>query len=93
MNFMKGGSMIKKLKCWFFGHLWIQKGFNKIRHIQEDEDFITTSFSDHHLFICRRCSEIREHACTFNYYEISEESPYFSNNKDVYGNQNDEQCD
>ena len=71
--------MLRKFKCWFYGHDWVQKGYNRIRHtIFNGNDIIESVYKDHFLFFCRRCSEIREHTCEFDYFDLSEDAPVFA---------------
>lgn len=71
--------MLKWLKCWIYGHDWTQKGFNRITHTTwDDDEIIQCGQRDHFLFFCRRCTEIREHACEFHYYDLSEDCPVFT---------------
>ena len=71
--------MIKRFKCWLYGHDLVQKGFNRIRHTfidEESTEWIATR--DHFLFICRRCCCIQEFHCDNHYYDISENAPVYS---------------
>lgn len=71
--------MIKWFRCWLYGHDWMQKGFNRIRHtIFENNEVLESKLKDHYLFFCRCCSEIKEHACEYHYFDLSEDAPVFA---------------
>lgn len=73
-------TMIKRFKCWLYGHDWVQRGFNRIRHTTWDSGEVIESVQrDHYLFFCRCCTEIKEHACEYHYFDFSEDSPVFAN--------------
>ena len=51
--------MIKKFKCWFFGHNWQQKGQSPKFYKDYDERHLYTTLN--FLFFCPTCSTFKEY--------------------------------
>lgn len=72
--------MIKRFKCWLFGHDWVQKGFSRIRDsiVNNNGDEVEGHTKDHLLYFCRRCHELNEIHLDTWYADISEQAPIFA---------------
>lgn len=65
--------MIKKIKCWLFGHIWKQVGNKRIKHVETTEGIeVYSIYKDHFLFTCMRCQCFWEHECNNTYDQIGE---------------------
>lgn len=71
--------MLKRFRCWLYGHDWVQKGYNSISHTTyKNNEIIDIRRRDHYLFFCRCCFEIKEHSCEQHYFDLSEDAPVFA---------------
>lgn len=71
--------MLKRFRCWLYGHDFMQKGFNRIRHTTySKKEIIESVLKDHYLFICRCCGEFKEYECSNSYFDVSENDPVFA---------------
>ena len=65
--------MLKKIKCYLFGHDWVQKGGACIKHTVVDGDEIMYQCNrDHFLLLCRRCHDFKELHCEYHYDQVGE---------------------
>ncbi|HUU88557.1 MAG TPA: hypothetical protein VMX17_12500 [Candidatus Glassbacteria bacterium] len=56
--------MIKKIKCFIFGHDWSNIAMNNLQYY-EDNEYLNTQL--HILRICGHCEKIQEHVCDCGY--------------------------
>lgn len=63
--------MLKKLRCWLFGHDWKQQGFHRMHHKEMDRDFVTSVYRDHLLYLCKYCHAIKEVHLDNSYYPLA----------------------
>lgn len=82
MNVSGKTIMFRKLKCYLLGHSWKQVGYNKIVHQDVEEGQIVMECrKDHFLFICTRCTCLREEICEHGYYEVERSTLSLTNTK------------